>query len=100
MPGDVDLTSPSTILMLTCMPNTPVSTPLGAELRRVRFSLEMTLQEFGEHVGVPWQTIAAYETGRVVPPADRLLAIFHKTRRAPEAFRVDRVARELAKAAA
>ena len=82
------------------MPNTPVSTPLGAELRRVRLSLEMTLYEFGEHVGVPWQTIAAYETGRVVPPADRLLAIFHKTRRAPEAFRVDRVARELAKAAA
>lgn len=82
------------------MPNTPLPTPIGAELRRVRVSLEMTLQQFGEHVGLPWQTIAAYETGRVVPPADRLLAILHATRRAPESFRVDRVARETAKAAA
>jgi len=82
------------------MSTTPPPDPLGAEIRRVRASLGMTLQEFGEHVGIAWQTIAAYETGRVVPPSDRLLAIVHATRRAPESFRVERVARELAKAAA
>lgn len=69
--------------------------PIGDELRRVRESLGMTLMDFGAHVGVPWQTIHGYETGRVVPPADRLLAIAHKTRKAKHPFRFDVVARAL-----
>lgn len=69
---------------------------LGAEIRRVRQSLGMTLKEFGVHVGLPWQTIAGWESGRTTPPADRLLAIVHATRRAPEPFRIERVAREVA----
>lgn len=85
---------------MATQPQPTPTDPLGAEIRRVRDSLGMTLQEFGEHVGIPWQTVAAYETGRVVPPSDRLLTIVHATRRAPETFRVDRVARELVKAAA
>jgi DNA-binding transcriptional regulator YiaG len=79
-------------------PVLPAAAPelLGAEIRRVRQSLGMTLVQFGEHVGLPWQTIAGWESGRTTPPSDRLLAIVHATRRAPEPFRVERVAREVA----
>jgi DNA-binding transcriptional regulator YiaG len=73
-------------------------TCIGAEIRRTRESMGLTLVEFSAHVGLPWQTIQAYETGRVVPPADRLFRILHATRRAPEPFRVGYVARALAAA--
>jgi len=69
---------------------------LGTELRRVRESLDMTLVQFGELVGIPWNSIHAYETGRATPPADRLLAIVHASRRARAPFRFERVARLVA----
>ena len=77
------------------------STPLaiGEEIRRVRTSLGLTLEAFGELVEIPWQTIAGYESGRVTPAGDRLLQILHATRKAKEPFRVDRVARLVALAA-
>lgn len=75
------------------------STPLGEEIKRVRASLGLTLQEFGELVEIPWQTIAGYESGRVTPSGDRLLQILHATRKAKEPFRVERVARLVAIAA-
>jgi DNA-binding transcriptional regulator YiaG len=68
-------------------------TAIGDEIRRLRDALGMTLQDFGRHVGVPWQTIQAYETGRVMPPADRLFKIVHACRRAKEPFRFEHVAR-------
>jgi DNA-binding transcriptional regulator YiaG len=73
---------------------------LGAEIRRVRESLGLTLMQFGVRVSIPWQTIAAYEAGRAVPPADRFLAIVHAGRKASKPFRVERIAGELARAAA
>lgn len=82
------------------MPTSTSPDPLGAEIKRVRASLDMTLEAFGALVGIPWQTIHAYETGRTVPPSDRLLAIVHAARKAPKTFRVEHVAREVAKAAA
>lgn len=77
-----------------------VATPtnIGSEIRRVRESLDMTLEEFGERVGIPWQTISQYETGRATPPADRLFQILHATRSAKRPFRVQHVARALAAA--
>jgi transcriptional regulator with XRE-family HTH domain len=72
------------------------TTNIGTEIRRVRQSLDMTLEEFGERVGIAWQTIAAYETGRATPPADRLFMILHATRKAKKPFRVTLVARALA----
>jgi DNA-binding transcriptional regulator YiaG len=82
------------------MPTSTSPDPLGAEIRRVRDSLDMTLEQFGALTGIPWQTIHAYETSRTEPPAGRLLAIVHAARRAPKTFRVEHVAREVAKAAA
>ena len=58
----------------------------------------MTLAQFGEHVGVPWQTIAAYETGRAEPPSGRLLKILHATRKAETPFRIERIARAVSTA--
>ena len=72
---------------------------LAAEILRVRKSLGMTLKDFGRHVGIAWQTLAAYEAGRVVPPADRFLRIVHATRNAEEPFRIGRVARAVSLAA-
>lgn len=69
---------------------------IGAEIRRLRDSLGMTLQDFGRHVGVPWQTVQAYEAGRSVPPSNRLMQIVHATRRAKEPFRLEHVARAVA----
>lgn len=77
----------------------PAAPPISAEIGRLRKSLGMTLKDFGRHVGIAWQTVAAYETGRVVPPADRLLRIVHATRRAEMPFQVERVARAVALAA-
>lgn len=77
-----------------------VDHPIATEIRRLRQSMGMTLVEFGAHIGLPWQTIAQYEGGRVTPPADRFLLILHKTRGLAEPFRVDRVARAVARAAA
>lgn len=74
--------------------------PIGAEIRRLRAAMDMNLAEFGRLVGIPWQTVQAYETGRAVPPADRLLAIMHATRRVDEPFRVAHVVRAVARAAA
>jgi DNA-binding transcriptional regulator YiaG len=74
-------------------------TSLAAEIKRVRESLDLTLEEFGELVGIPWQTLHHYESGRAVPSGDRLLQIVHASRKAPEPFRVDRVARLVALAA-
>lgn len=72
---------------------------IGSEIRRVRESLGMTLERFGEHVGIPWQTIAHYESGRAMPPGDRLLRILHATRKAKEPFRIPQIARAVALAA-
>jgi DNA-binding transcriptional regulator YiaG len=74
------------------------NTKIGVEIRRTRESMRLTLVEFSARVGLPWQTLQAYETGRVVPPADRLFRILHATRRAALPFRVDYVARALAAA--
>lgn len=60
----------------------------------------MTLEEFGAHVGVPWSTLAQYEVGRLTPPSDRLLRIIHACRGVHEPFRVSKVARAVARAAA
>lgn len=60
----------------------------------------MTLHAFGKFVDLPWQTIAKYETGRMVPPSDRLLKIAHACRRAPEPFQFEKVARAAAREAA
>ena len=77
---------------------TPAENPtaIGEEIRRLRDSFGMTLQDFGRYVGVPWQTVQAYETGRSVPPSDRLLKIVHACRRAKEPFRFGYVARAIA----
>lgn len=71
--------------------------PLGAEIRRLRQTMGMTLRDFGRHVGLPWQTVQGYETGRLVPPADKLLLIVHRCRGASPPFQVGRVARALAR---
>lgn len=80
------------------MAATPPSA-IGAEIKRVRESLGLTLMAFGERVGIPWQTIHGYETGRLTPPGDRLLRILHATRKADEPFRIRHVARAVALAA-
>lgn len=65
----------------------------------MRASLGLTLEAFGEHVGIPWQTLAHYESGRAIPAGDRLLMILHAARKAKKPFRVERVARAVALAA-
>lgn len=75
------------------------SVAMGAEIRRLRDEMGMTIQEFARHCGIPWQTIQGYETGRTEPSATRLLLIVHKTRRASEPFRLNAVARTVAAAA-
>ena len=72
---------------------------IGAEIRRVRESLDLTLQQFGERTGIPWQSLQAYEAGRASPPAPRLFLILHATRNAAKPFQVQRVARQVALAA-
>lgn len=74
------------------------SPTIGTEIRRTRESMGLTIQAFAVVVGLPWQTLQAYETDRVMPPSDRLFRILHAARKAPEPFRVDRVARVLAAA--
>jgi len=81
------------------MPLEPKPAPIGAEIRRVRHELGMTLKDFAKHCEIPWQTLQAYEVGGVVPPADRLLLIVHATRRASKPFRTEHVARAVAQAA-
>lgn len=71
---------------------------IGSEIRRTRKSMGLTIQALAALVELPWQTLQAYETGRVVPPSDRLLRILHAARRAPMPFRVEHVARVLAAA--
>lgn len=74
-------------------------TSLAAEIKRVRESLDLTLEEFGELVGIPWQTLHHYESGRAVPAGDRLLQIVHASRKAEKPFQVERIARAVALAA-
>lgn len=101
MPSPLTRRSLHLILPIVAQEASPTTTTaIGAEIRRLRDSLGMTLEQFGRHVGVPWQTISMYESGRAVPPADRLLRILHETRGAKEPFRVRHVAREVARAAA
>lgn len=69
---------------------------IGAEIRRLRDSMGMTLQDFGRFVGIPWQTVQSYETGRSMPPTDRFLLIVHATRRAAQPLQVAAVARAIA----
>ena len=76
-----------------------IENAIGGEIRRLRTRLGMTLQDFARHVEVPWQTLQAYESGRTVPPADRLLQITHATRHASQPFRFEHVARDLVRAA-
>lgn len=68
-------------------------TPLAQELRRLRRDLNLTLADLAERSGIPAKTLHAYECGRVIPPADRLLALVHATRSAPKPFRLAHVAR-------
>jgi len=75
------------------------SAAVGAEIRRLRDEMGMTLQEFAKHCDIPWQTLQGYESGRMEPSAGRLLLIVHKTRRASEPFRFGAVARAVAAAA-
>ena len=77
-----------------------ITETIGAEIKRVRESLGLTLEQFGERTGIPWQTIAGYESGRAMPPADRLLRIHHMTRRADRPFRVSLIANRVVRAAA
>lgn len=77
----------------------PTQLTIGGEIRRLRSELGLSIQDFAARVEIPWQTIQAYETGRVVPPSDRLLTILHATRRASTPFRLARVARAVALAA-
>jgi DNA-binding transcriptional regulator YiaG len=94
------LTRTSIVTYLSTMATTDTSAAaVGAEIRRLRDALGMTLQEFARHVGIPWQTLQGYETGRVEPSAARLLLIVHRTRRSPEPFRMAMVARAVAAAA-
>lgn len=73
---------------------------IGSEIRRIRQAMGLTLMEFGAHVGLPWQTVHGYESGRLMPPADRLLVIAHKSRGVAEPFQFERVARAVSRAAA
>lgn len=79
---------------------TTIVDPLAAELRRLRADLGLTLEEWAHRVGIPLATLAAYEGGRVTPPADRFLRILHATRRHPKPFRLAFVARAVSKQAA
>ncbi len=82
------------------MPETPKpSAEIGAEIRRLRSELGITLQEFGDRTGIAWQTLQAYETGRVTPPTDRFLVILHHVRRVQKPFHLQRVAAVCAAAA-
>jgi transcriptional regulator with XRE-family HTH domain len=69
---------------------------IGTEIRRARSALGLTLHEFAGRAQLPWQTLAAYETGRTMPPADRLLRIAFA---AGKRFRFARLAETVAKAA-
>lgn len=69
--------------------------PLAAELKRVRADAGLTLAEWSKHVGIPEKTLHGYETGRITPPADRLLLIVHATQSLSEPFQAARVARDL-----
>lgn len=72
---------------------------IGGEIRRVREDLGLTLAEFAERTGIPWQTLAQYELGHTVPPGDRLLLIVNAAKKAGEPFQVEKVARAVAMAA-
>lgn len=76
---------------------TPAKTPnaIGDEIRRIRDTLGLTIKDLARRANVPWQTLQAYESGRVVPPADRLLQIVHAARNAPKPFRFDVIARHV-----
>ncbi len=65
---------------------------IGSEIRRVRKELDVSLQELAKRTRIPWQTLQAYETDRMVPPTDRFLAILHACRNAESPFRLARVA--------
>jgi len=71
---------------------------IGTEIRRTRKSMGLTLQAFAALVDIPFQTLQAYEDGRVTPPSDRLFKILHAVRNAPQRFRVEHVARALSAA--
>ena len=78
---------------IPCMAETPkTAVEIGAEIRRMRGEVSLTLQQLSERTGIAWQTLQAYETGRVMPPSDRLLAVLHAVRRASTPFRLPRVA--------
>lgn len=74
------------------------SPTIGTEIRRTRESMGLTLKAFAARANLPWQTLQGYESDRVVPPSNKLFKILHMSRRAPEPFRVERVARVLAAA--
>ncbi len=65
---------------------------IGGEIRRVRKELGVSLQDLARRTHIPWQTIQAYETDRMVPPTDRFLAILHACRNVESPFRLARVA--------
>ena len=79
---------------IPCMPPVQPNTKpsIGDEIRRVRGELNVTLQELARRTRIPWQTLQAYETGRVVPPSDRFLVILHACRNVEAPFRLARVA--------
>lgn len=79
--------------MPTLVQPLPKSSPsIGGEIRRVRSELGVSIQELARRTRIPWQTLQAYETDRVVPPGDRLLVILHACRNVETPFRLARVA--------
>jgi len=69
--------------------------PLAAEIKRLRTDMGMTLAEWAAHVGIPEKTLHGYETGRITPPADRLLEIVYATRGLSQPFQAAKVARAM-----
>lgn len=78
------------------MSNAHEQNVIGDELRRLRKAAGMTLHACADHVGIPWQTLANYELGKVVPPSDKLFRITHALRRVQPGFRFARIARTVA----
>lgn len=69
--------------------------PLALELKRLRADTGLTLAAWAKRVGIPEKTLHGYETGRITPPADRLLLIVHATRDLSRPFQAAKVARDL-----
>ncbi|MCP3885137.1 MAG: helix-turn-helix transcriptional regulator [Propionibacteriaceae bacterium] len=50
-------------------------TDICAELKRTRVAAGLTLRQLASRVGVSYQLIARIESGRAVPPADKVVKL-------------------------